>query len=94
MDERNLMAETRYVPMNPVCAGRVSRAADSLWPSAGAYISGRDDGVAVLASRRSRTTGRPVGDIDWISALEAATKQVSAAARRGPKPKRLQLQIK
>ena len=111
MDERHLMAAARYVPMNPVRAGLVSRAADWPWSSARAHLGGRDDGVAVvapllsriddfadllasaedeaavLAIRRSRTTGRPVGDKDWISALEVATQRDLAAARRGPKPK-------
>ena len=49
MDERHLMAAARYVPMNPVRAGLVARAADWTWSSARAHLGGRDDGVAVVA---------------------------------------------
>jgi len=111
MDERHLLAAARYVPMNPVRAGLVARAADWLWSSARAHLAGRDDGVvsvaplldrigdfaalleagedeaAVMAIRRSRTTGRPVGATDWIAALEAGTARVLAPGRRGPKPR-------
>ena len=34
--------------MNPVRAWRVSRAPDGTWSSAGTYLNGRDDSVAVL----------------------------------------------
>jgi putative transposase len=112
MDERHLMAAARYVPMNPVRAGLVARAADWPWSSVRAHLTGRDDGVvttaplldrigdfaglleaaedeaAVMAIRRSRSTGRPVGAPAWIEALEASTARTLAPAKRGRKAKR------
>jgi putative transposase len=46
-----------------------------------------EDEDAVMAIRRSRSTGRPVGAADWIAALEAKTARTLAPARRGPKTK-------
>jgi putative transposase len=39
------------------------------------------------ALRRSETTGRPLGSVDWIAALEAQTGRSLAPQKRGPKPK-------
>jgi putative transposase len=44
-----------------------------------------EDEAAVMAIRRSRSTGRPVGAADWIKALEVRTERTLAPARRGPK---------
>ena len=46
------------------------------------------DEAAVMAIRRSRSTGRPVGAEAWIAALEADTGRSLAPAKRGPKPAR------
>ena len=45
MDEPYLLAATRYVEMNPVKAGLVSRAQDYPWSSAAAHLAGRDDSL-------------------------------------------------
>jgi hypothetical protein len=39
----------------------------------------------VTAIRRSRTTGRPVGETAWLEALEARTRRQLAPQKRGPK---------
>ena len=48
MDERHFFAAARYVPMNPVRAGLVRRAADWRWSSVHAHLAGRDDGVVTV----------------------------------------------
>lgn len=37
--------------------------------------------------RRGETTGRPLGEADWIASLEARTGRTLAPQRRGPKPR-------
>ena len=49
-------------------------------------LNGAEDEAAVMAIRRSRSTGRPVGAADWIKALEVSTERSLAAAKRGRKP--------
>jgi len=49
MDERHLIAAARYVPMNPVRARLVEKAADWRWSSARAHLAGKDDGVVTVA---------------------------------------------
>jgi putative transposase len=48
MDEPNLLACARYVELNPVRAGLVSKARDWRWSSARAHLAGRDDGVVAV----------------------------------------------
>ena len=48
-------------------------------------LEGDEDEAAVMAIRRSRSTGRPVGGPDWTKALEARTERTLAPAKRGPK---------
>src|SRR3972149_1437976 len=43
LDERYLLAATRYVELNPVRAGLVEDPAAYPWSSAAAHLSGRDD---------------------------------------------------
>ncbi len=50
MDENYLLAAVRYVEMNPVAAGLVSRPGDYQWSSASAHISGQDDGLTRVES--------------------------------------------
>ena len=50
-----------------------------------ALLDADEDEAAVMAIRRSRSTGRPVGAEDWIKALEAQTERTLAVAKRGPK---------
>ncbi|HEX8572534.1 MAG TPA: transposase [Allosphingosinicella sp.] len=54
MDEPHLAAAIRYVLLNPVRAGLVSRAADWPWSSVHAHLGGRDDGL----TRRDPVAGR------------------------------------
>jgi putative transposase len=52
-----------------------------------AFLRADEDEAAVMAIRRSRTTGRPVGAKDWIKALEARTERSLAPGKRGRKPR-------
>ena len=49
MDEEHLAAAVRYVSLNPVRARLVARARDWRWSSVRAHLSGRDDGLTMLA---------------------------------------------
>jgi len=51
------------------------------------FLGEEPDEAAVMAIRRSRSTGRPVGAQDWIKALETQLARDLAAAKRGPKPR-------
>ncbi len=55
-------------------------------PDFAAYLDEDEDTNALAAIRRSRTTGRPVGAKDWLTALEARTQRELAARKPGPKP--------
>ena len=50
-----------------------------------ALLKAGEDEAAIMAIRRSRSTGRPVGARDWIAQLEERTQRALAAAKRGPK---------
>jgi putative transposase len=50
MDDRYLLAAARYVELNPVRAGLVSRPEDYPWSSARAHLLGRDDGLVNAAA--------------------------------------------
>ena len=50
-------------------------------------LAGAEDEAAIRALLHSRTSGRPVGAADWITALEARTQRSLAPAKRGPKAK-------
>ncbi len=75
MDERHLMAAARYVPMNPVRAGLVHRAADWPWSSARAHLAGRDDGVVTTAPLLDRIA-------DFSGLFEAAEDVAAVRAIR------------
>ena len=47
-----------------------------------------DEDTAHAALRRAETIGRPIGDPDWLGALEARTGRTLAPVRRGPKPRK------
>jgi putative transposase len=49
MDEPHLLAATRYIVLNPVAAGLVSRAEDWPWSSARAHLAGENDELATVA---------------------------------------------
>ena len=55
MDEAHLYSAIRYVDLNPLRAGFVTRAADWPWSSARAHLAGRDDGIVTVAPVRERT---------------------------------------
>jgi putative transposase len=75
MDERHLMAAARYVPMNPVRAGLVGKAADWPWSSARAHLAGRDDGVVTTAPLLDRV-------VDFAGMLEADEDAAAVKAIR------------
>jgi putative transposase len=54
MDELHLVAAARYITLNPVVAGLVSRAEDWPWSSARAHLTGEDDELAIVAPLRAR----------------------------------------
>jgi putative transposase len=49
--------------------------------------SSEDYSDAWQALRRSETTGRPLGDADWVRELECRTGRALAPQKRGPKSK-------
>jgi putative transposase len=49
MDEPHLLAAARYIALNPVVTGLVSRAEDWPWSSARAHLAGKDDELATVA---------------------------------------------
>jgi putative transposase len=53
MDEPHLLAAARYIALNPVVAGLVSRAEDWPWSSARAHLAGKDDELATVAPLRA-----------------------------------------
>jgi len=48
MDERYLLAATRYVELNPVKAGMVSTPEEYQWSSARAHMEGKDDALVTV----------------------------------------------
>jgi putative transposase len=55
MDEPHLLAAAaRYIALNPVVAGLVSRAEDRPWSSARTQLAGEDDELATVAPLRAR----------------------------------------
>jgi len=47
-----------------------------------------DEAQAYGALRRAETIGRPIGEADWLEALEMQTGRVLAPGKRGRKPKK------
>jgi putative transposase len=48
LDEKNLLAATRYIERNPVAAGLTDRPEAWQWSSARAHLAGRDDALVVV----------------------------------------------
>lgn len=46
-----------------------------------------DEEITFASLRRSETTGRPIGSIDWIRRLECRLARPLAPRKRGPKPR-------
>ncbi len=55
MDEDHLLSAVRYVALNPVRAGLVSRATDWRWSSVHAHLKGADDDLVVVKPILERT---------------------------------------
>ena len=62
MDDRYTLAAARYIELNPVRAGLVSRADDYPWSSARAHLTGRDDLLAQVGPLLERVP-------DWAGFL-------------------------
>jgi REP-associated tyrosine transposase len=71
MDDRYLLSAARYVELNPVSAGLVSRAEEYPWSSARAHLFGRDDGLVTVAPLLSRVDY-------WSAFLDAGTPSDAA----------------
>ena len=48
MDEKYLLAATRYIELNPVKAGLVSTPEEYQWSSAKAHMDGKDDALVTV----------------------------------------------
>ncbi|WP_339747259.1 transposase [uncultured Maricaulis sp.] len=55
MDDEHLYVAARYIELNPVRSGLVSRAEDWPWSSARAHLAGRDDRLTCVSAMLSRT---------------------------------------
>ena len=55
MDEPHLLVAARFIALNPVVAGLVSRAEDWPWSSTRAQLAGADDELAAVAPLRALT---------------------------------------
>jgi REP-associated tyrosine transposase len=76
MDDRYTLAAARYVELNPVRAGLVTRVENYPWSSARAHLLGRDDCLVRVAPLLTRVE-------DWSSFLgESADAQDSDRFRR------------
>jgi putative transposase len=75
MDERHTLAAARYVELNPVRAGLVSRVEDYPWSSARAHLLRRDDSFVKVAPLLALAG-------DWASFLGGATAEEPHAFRR------------
>ena len=77
MDEPHLMACARYVEMNPVRAGLVTRPQDWRWSSARSHLAAQDDRLVQVAPLLARQP-------DWRDFLDGALPQEAyEAIRRG-----------
>ena len=52
-----------------------------------AFLGGEEDEQATRALRTAETTGRPIGNAEWIERLEQQTGRQLAPRKRGPRPK-------
>ena len=57
-------------------------------PDFAAFLeAAQEDEAAVREIRNARTTGRPVGNDEWLRTLEAQSGRILAPRRRGPRPR-------
>jgi putative transposase len=75
MDERYLLAATRYVELNPVRAALVKSPGAYPWSSAAAHLTGRDDALVKVA---------PLLELvgNWVTFLSAESSDTEAEALR------------
>ena len=94
MDEAHLINAVRYVTLNPVRAHlagvddnvvRVAPVHERVGDFAQFLAASFDEDAAYAALRRAETIGRPVGDADWLAALEAQTGRRLRPGKRGRK---------
>ena len=86
MGDAHLMVAVRYVELNPVRAGLVSRAQDWRWSSARAHVDGAPDGLTDMSAlahthrnwRAMLARGLEAGDLS-----EKETAAIEAHARTG-----------
>jgi len=64
---------------------RVKPALDRVGDFAAFLAEDIDEDAAWLALRRAESIGRPIGDADWIAALEARTGRTFAPGKCGQK---------
>lgn len=77
LDDAHTMAAARYIELNPVRAGLVSRPQDWRWSSANAHLGGGEDGVTDIAALGHHVT-------DWAQFLAAGLDENALEAlRRG-----------
>ena len=69
LDQRYLLACTRYVELNPVRAGLVNKPEDWPWSSAGPHMTGKDD-ILVKTKPLLEITNKP-----WETFLAADTQE-------------------
>jgi putative transposase len=50
------------------------------------FLGGAEDQQAIRALRMAETSGRPVGNSEWLSVLEARSGRSLTPKKRGPKP--------
>ena len=75
MDNRYLLAATRYVAMNPVKAGLVKRPERYRWSSAAAYLFGRKDKLVKVGGLNRMVD-------DWAGFLREAVESADAERLR------------
>ena len=51
-----------------------------------AFLGSAEDQQATRALRMAETTGRPIGDADWLTLIERQSGRTLAPRKRGPKP--------
>lgn len=66
---------------------KVAPARDRYGDFAALLSASADDAQAWRALRQSETSGRPIGDAQWLAALEQRTGRKLQPQKRGPKPR-------
>jgi putative transposase len=82
MDESYLMAAVRYVELNPVRAGLVSRPEDYQWSSARAHLEGKDDALATVQPMLDRVPSW----CDFLSTADSDEDEVLQRHARTGRP--------